>query len=225
MSKPAADTAAHIAERIWLAIAERRLRPGSRLKEEELAEIFAVSRARIRQALALLEREGLAKSQPNRGAFVSAPDIHEAMDVLYARRAIEARVIQRLIAVVTDADIARLRSHVAQEQQAAARGDVPAIIRLSGGFHLLLAEILGSDFLHATLRDLISRSSLITAVYRSEDRHNCGPDDHLSIIAALEARDTDRALSRMSRHLDQIEAELDLSGKRQMPTDLRGALG
>ena len=46
---------AQICDRVWLSIAEKRLRPGTRLKEEELAEIFAVSRARVRQALVILE--------------------------------------------------------------------------------------------------------------------------------------------------------------------------
>ncbi|ERM03536.1 hypothetical protein Q644_01180 [Brucella intermedia 229E] len=59
-----------IVEKVWLSIAERRLRPGVQLKEEKMAEIFDVSRARIRQALASLKREGLVDILPNRGAFV-----------------------------------------------------------------------------------------------------------------------------------------------------------
>ena len=58
-----------IYNRIWLSIAERKLKPGTRLKEEQLAEIFSMSRARVRQALSALEHDGLVTLVPNRGAF------------------------------------------------------------------------------------------------------------------------------------------------------------
>lgn len=217
-------TAGGIAESIWLAIAERRLRPGARLKEEELSDIFGVSRARVRQALALLERDGLVRLQPNRGAFVPAPGIEEAADVLFARRAIERRIVNRLAAAVTAGDIARLRAHVLHEQDARHGSDVAQIIRLSGGFHLLLATLLGADFLEVMLKELISRSTLITAIYRNEAHSNCGPDEHAQIIDALERGDAQAAVAAMSQHLDHIEAELVLDPDRNSDPDLRSAL-
>jgi DNA-binding GntR family transcriptional regulator len=72
-----------IYDRIWSAIAEHKLRPGTRLKEEQLSEIFGVSRARVRAALAALERDGLVTLVQNRGAFVAQPTIEEARDVLF----------------------------------------------------------------------------------------------------------------------------------------------
>ncbi|WP_162825479.1 GntR family transcriptional regulator, partial [Escherichia coli] len=59
MSEQAGPSTQQIVEKVWLSIAERRLRPGVQLKEEQLATIFGVSRARIRQALSVLERDGL----------------------------------------------------------------------------------------------------------------------------------------------------------------------
>ncbi|SMO60342.1 transcriptional regulator, GntR family [Paracoccus laeviglucosivorans] len=222
---PSSAPPSEIAERIWLAIAERRLRPGARLKEEELAEIFAVSRARVRQALALLERDGLVRLQPNRGAFVPAPDVNEAADVLFARRIIERRIIERLSVAITPKGIARLRAHVLHEREAKARGDLSDTIRLSGRFHLLLAELLQSDFLQAMLGELISRSSLITAIYRDSAQADCGPDEHEQIIAALERRDADAAVAAMSHHLDHIEAGLVLDADRKVQDELRDILG
>ncbi|MDO5611945.1 MAG: GntR family transcriptional regulator [Paracoccus sp. (in: a-proteobacteria)] len=228
MSDPALP--AQIAERIWLAIAERRLRPGTRLKEEELAEIFGVSRARIRQALSGLEREGLVKIVPNRGALVAAPTVEEAGDVLFARRTIEQRVVERLAGQIRHGEVAAgavasLRDHVARERDAA-RLAIPAdTIRLSGGFHLKLAELVGSDFLCSILRDLISRSSLITAIYRDSAHDNCGPDEHEAIIAALERGDAAAARDRMGKHLDHIEADLDLDRARRPEPNLRSVLG
>src|SRR5690606_24971664 len=116
-------TADQIAERIWLSIAERRLRPGTRLKETELAEVFTVSRARVRQALAILEREGLVSSEANKGSFVAEPDAEEARDVFHIRRAVEQRVLDRLGNRLDARLLAQLRAHVAQERAACARND------------------------------------------------------------------------------------------------------
>lgn len=213
-----------ICERIWLSIAEKRLRPGTRLKEEQLAEIFEVSRARVRQALSVLESDGLVTILPNRGAFVSEPSVDEARDVFHVRKQIEARVIERLIARIKDEDFPKIASHLTEEREASARGDTSSIIRLSGGFHLLLAELCGSEFLYGILRDLISRSSLITAMYRDRQMHNCGPEDHEQLIRHLQARDQDKALATMREHLDHVEAELNLTEEIPQVRDLRQAL-
>lgn len=215
---------AEICERIWLSIAEKRLRPGARLKEEQLAEIFDVSRARVRQALAVLESDGLVTIVPNRGAFVAEPGVDEARDVFHVRKQIEARVMERLVDRITDAQIPLLEAHLAQEREADLRGDTSATIRLSGGFHLLLAELAGSSFLFGILRDLISRSSLITAIYRSQHLHNCGPDEHAALIARISARDKAGAMQIMLDHLQHVEDELDLTEEIPTTRDLRQAL-
>lgn len=213
-----------IVEKVWLSIAERRLRPGVQLKEEQLATIFNVSRARIRQALTVLERDGLVTIIPNRGAFICKPSVEEARDVFFVRRTVERCVIERLCVSVSKANLKRLRDHVAKERIANAQDITTDIIKLSGGFHLLLAETVGSDFLFTTMRDLISRSSLITAVYRNTNRFNCGPDEHAEIVEAIASNDAERATHLMAHHLDHVESELDLSEIRDLSHDLRAAL-
>lgn len=213
-----------IVERVWLSIAERRLRPGVQLKEEQLASIFDVSRARIRQALAALQRDGLVTIVPNRGAFVCKPSVDEARDVFFVRRAVEKRVVERLCTAVSKAEIELLRSHVAKERIASEKDVTTDIIKLSGGFHLLLAQIVGSDFLFGTMRDLIARTSLITAVYRNTSRFNCGPDEHADIVEAISKGDAEKAIRLMSHHLEHVESELDLSELRNPVQDLRAAL-
>ena len=217
-------TADQIAERIWLSIAERRLRPGTRLKETDLAEVFGVSRARVRQALATLEREGLVSSEANKGSFVAEPDADEARDVFHIRRAVEQRVLDRLQGRLDERRLAKLRAHVAQEREAAARNDRRAVIRLSGGFHVMLAEMSGADFLAGMLRDLVSRSSLITAAFRDSDRQNCGPDEHEEILDLLDEGDLEGARLAMVHHLDHVESELNLDDGRRAAGSLRDAL-
>lgn len=224
MAEQVGITTQQIVEKVWLSIAERRLRPGVQLKEGQMAEIFDVSRARIRQALAALEREGLVTIIPNRGAFVCKPSVDEARDVFFVRRSVERCVVERIGKSLSKADVARLRSHVASERVANANDVTTDIIKLSGGFHLLLAELSGSDFLFGMMRDLISRTSLITAVYRNTARFNCGPDEHDEIVEAIANGDAEKASRLMEHHLDHVESELDLREARDMSHDLRAAL-
>ena len=210
--------------RIWSAIAERKLRPGTQLKEEQLAELFSVSRARVRQALAALERDGLVTIFRNRGAFVSEPSIEEARDVFFARRMIEARLVERLSAAPSGDAIDRLRKHLELEKAAHLAQDRKAIIHLSGEFHLLIAELAGSRYLWQVLRDLISRTSLITAVYQSHDTTSCGPDEHGLIVEAIANGDAAHANRLMDHHLEHIEAALDLREEKTRSTDLRDIL-
>lgn len=222
--KPGSASAAEIRDRIWLAIIERKLRPGTRLKEEELAEIFSTSRARVRQALSLLERDRLVTLIPNRGGFVSEPTIDEARDVFFARHIVEGGLIERLCAGVTDADIARLRAHVALERDAHQRDDLPAMVRLSGAFHILIAELAGSEYLHGVLRDLVSRTSLISTMYQPRQVHDCGPDEHEQIVGHIARGEVAAALAVMVHHLEHVEAQLDLNEAPELPRDLREAL-
>lgn len=221
-----AETAPHmvIYNRIWSSIAERKLRPGTRLKEEQLAEIFGVSRARVRQALSALERDGLVSLVPNRGAFVAEPGIEEARDVFFARRTIEGRLVERLCANTRPEALARLQEHLEQERDAQRRSDRSAAIRLSGAFHLLIAELAGSRYLWEVLRDLISRTSLITAAYQPRYHVDCGPDEHAEIVALIARGDAGKAKQAMDHHLEHIEQELDLSDDVPRPAELKDIL-
>lgn len=221
-AKPVTDQEIHA--RIWSSIVDRQLAPGTRLKEEQLAEIFAVSRARIRQVLQHLSRDGLITLVPNRGAFVAKPSIEEARDVFFARRTIEERLVERLCATINDKAAKRLRDHVEAERRAHEQNDVVTAIRLSGAFHMLIAELAQSQILADLLRDLVSRTSLITALYQSKEAHNCGPDEHEKIVAAIVGRDARKAIDAMQHHLGHIEDQLELESERAPMRDLEDIL-
>ncbi|UYV38022.1 GntR family transcriptional regulator [Rhodobacteraceae bacterium D3-12] len=222
---PKADTPqAEIYNRIWLSIAERKLKPGTRLKEEKLAEIFSVSRARVRRALATLAHEGLVTLVPNRGAFVSQPSAEEARDIFFARRTIEASLVARLCEAATPEALEKLEAHVAQEWAARDAGDIKASIRLSGGFHALIGELAGSPYLWDVLRDLVSRTSLIMAMYQTRSQTHCGPDEHADVVASIREGDALRAQELMNHHIDHLEEQLDLEDDSETTDDLKDIL-
>jgi DNA-binding GntR family transcriptional regulator len=217
------DTA-QVHERIWSAIVDHSLPPETRLVESELCEIFGVGRTRVRQVLQQLAHERVVTLMRNRGAMVSKPSVREAREVFAARRLIETSIVETVIKSAARKDIKRLQDHVAREQDAWRSNDRRAILKLSGEFHLLLAEAADNDILLEVLRDLVSRSSLIIAVYQSPGASPCPPDAHRELTAALERRER-AAVKLMVQHLDHVFADLLLEERNGSGIDLKTVFG
>lgn len=206
------NTVDEIYERIYVAILEHRLHPGTKLGEEKMAEIFGVSRARIREVLARLAHEQIVELFPQRGAFVAKPSIEQARDIFEARRLIEPAVLRRFADTVTPEKIQRIRQHIELEADARRRGDKRATIRLSGEFHTVLAELAGNSALARTMRELCMLTCLTIFLYDAPTAQSCREDEHQMIIDAVARRDRARAEKLMLDHLDHIEGSLNLDG-------------
>lgn len=200
-----------IYERIYGAILEHRLLPGTKLAEERLAEIFKVKRTRIREALSRLAYEQIVDLVPNKGAFIAKPSVQLALDVFEARRVIEPAIMRRLAISVSDKHMARLRAHFAQEMAARERGDKRSVIRLSGEFHNLTAELAGNSALARSLRELTTLTCLIILVYDAPPALSCRADEHLKIIEAIGQGDAATAATLMLQHLDHIQKSVVLA--------------
>jgi DNA-binding GntR family transcriptional regulator len=199
-----------IYEKIYVAILEHRLHPGTKLGEERMAEIFGVSRARVREVLARLAHEQIVELFPQRGAYVAKPSTEQARDVFEARRLIEPAVLRRLVDTLSPEKIQRLRQHVELEADARRRNDKRAVIRLSGEFHTLLAELGGNSALARTMRELCMLTCLTIFLYDAPTAQSCRDDEHQLIIEAVARRDRARAEKIMMDHLDHIEGSLQL---------------
>lgn len=199
-----------IAEKISAAILEHRLAPGTKLGEDRLATIFNASRAKIREVLARLAHEQIVELIPQRGAFVAKPTIEQAQDVFEARRLIEPGVLRRLIGTMDDVKQQRLRRHLDQEADARRRNDTRAIVRLSGEFHVLLAELAGNSALARAMRELSTLTCLIISLYDAPTATSCRADEHEEIVAAVKRGDAHKAETLMLHHLDHIQKSLKL---------------
>jgi DNA-binding GntR family transcriptional regulator len=222
-AKDGIDTA-QVHERIWSAIVDHSLPPETRLVESELCEIFGVGRTRVRQVLQRLAHERVVTLMRNRGAMVSKPSVREAREVFAARRLIETSIVETVIKSATLKDFKRLHEHVAREQDAWRGNDRRAILTLSGEFHLLLAEAADNSILLDVLRDLVSRSSLIIAVYQSPGASLCPPEAHRELTATLERRER-AAIKLMVQHLDHVFADLVLEERNSGGIDLKTVFG
>lgn len=130
-------------DRMVSAILDHRLPPGTKLVEDKLAAAFGVSRTRVRPVLVRLANEQVVTLTPNRGASIAQLTPQEALEVFEARRLLEPRLVELFIANATDADIAVLRTCIDDEEAARASGDMRRAIRLSGDFHLHIAQAAG----------------------------------------------------------------------------------
>jgi len=202
------NTTQRIAESITTAIVERRLMPGTKLAEQQIADIFKVSRTLVRQALNQLSRDHLVNLEPARGAFVATPSAEEARQVFEVRKMVEGALVKQLCAVVTDEQVAQLREHLKHEAAAVARTDVTGRTRLLADFHVVLARLVGNEVLAQLLADLLSRCSLIALMYQSAHSAEHSAEEHVAIVDAIQRRDARAAVKLMEAHLGNVESNL-----------------
>ena len=155
-------TADVIARRLARAILSGDIGPGTRLREENLARTFAVSRTPVREALILLSGTGLAHVEPNRGATVLQLTAADVSEVYHLRAVLESESAA-MAAVRITAELAALLFKICdgmgELHEAAASEQLAADTQ----FHYTIAEASGSARLHALVRQV----SAIPEAYRS----------------------------------------------------------
>lgn len=208
---PRGATVESIAQDIATAVVEKRLPPGTWLREEALGRVYSVSRTKIRAALLMLSKDKLIEMVPDKGAFVSKPSVQEAREVFSARRLIESEVVRLFIAKAGPEDYAALEQHVRIERSTLrSPTSGTARERLLGDFHVVLAEATGHGVLTEMVRELVARSSLIAMLYQSHNDPHCSSDEHEAFIRLARQGDAERAVAEMVEHLRRVEASLQL---------------
>ncbi|WP_287179790.1 GntR family transcriptional regulator, partial [Mesorhizobium sp.] len=162
--------------------------------------------------------------EPNRGAFVAQPTKQEAREVFEARALIEPKVAALAAEVAKPAEIAQLRLHLEKEHEALHAGRDSDAIMLSAKFHVGIAEIAGHSILTGFVKDLLSRSSLIIALYWRRRDTTCESHAHHALVDAIEKHDVKDASDLMRGHLIDLLSGLDLSLGEKKPESLADIL-
>ncbi|SMX34602.1 GntR family transcriptional regulator [Actibacterium lipolyticum] len=217
-------TAETVAAALEQAIHEHRLPPGMKLGEDELADVYRVSRTIVRAALQSLAHNRLIELKRNRGAFVAQPTVAEAREVFEARALLEPRTARSAAERMTEADITALQAHIDAEHAAIDDGESGRALYLSGLFHIEIARIADQKTIADLINQLISRSSLIIALYWQRRAALCESHAHHALIEAFRDRDGDLAEELMKSHLLDLVTSLDLRSRKSVPSSLHEAL-
>ncbi|KUF10751.1 GntR family transcriptional regulator [Pseudoponticoccus marisrubri] len=206
------------------AILEHRLPPGTKLGEDDLSDAYGISRTIVRAALLALSHRHLVELRRNRGAFVAQPSIRDAREVFEARALLEPRTARSAALRMTDDSLDILRANIRQEHDALDAGENDRALFLSGRFHVEIARIADQTTIESFISELISRSSLIIALYWRRRAALCETQAHHALLDAFERKDGDAAEQLMKSHLLDLLASLDLRHVSQPPASLREAL-
>ncbi|TRL41201.1 GntR family transcriptional regulator [Rhizobium straminoryzae] len=197
-----------VADMLRTGIVEGRLRPGTPIVEAALAEQLNVSRAPVREAIQILEADGLIDNLPYKGKRVKPLTAKSVEEIYSIREQFEAFAVRRIID--SGADVSPLNAHVAAMFAAADAADLVALIAADAAFHRTLIRLADHGLLLTLWDHLALRIRQIMAL-----RNRANADlrqvaaNHPPIVDALTVRDLDRVLSLVSQH-SRSASEIDL---------------
>lgn len=215
---------AEISTRIVQAVLARQIEPGSRLGEQQLADLFDCSRTIVREALTNLAARGIVTVSARRGWFVAEPSRDDTREAFEARLVIETGLI-RSTKSVDKAAVKRLRAHIDQQKNAIKSDDIALRSFLLGDFHVCLAECLGNGTLADILRDLTARTTLAARRYQTLEDATRSHEEHAEVVEALAAGNIAAAERLVSGHLSTWQDKLHIPAEDSDAVDrLRRAL-
>ena len=175
--------------------------PGEKLTEVVLAARLGVSRGPLREAFRMLEEAGLVRTEKNRGVFVRALPVAEAIDIFDLRAAMDELVGRRLAGSILPADLKEVRGLVEQMEQAVKAKDAPRYHLLNLSFHDRLVELAGNGKMTSIYRKLIKELSLFRRLNLADGvLMPVSVGEHRQIVKAIAAGDCDAAGRAMYDH-------------------------
>ena len=183
---------------IYRALRERILandiEPGARLVMRDIGQQYAASDIPVREALRMLERDGLVETVPYAGARVTTLTAKEVEETYFIRSHLESVATGLAAERITDAELADLDVLMVKMDDAVEAQDGPAFSDLNQQFHRMIVGCCGNDMLRELTMDIWQRHSGFQRVFRKvPQRLATSQEEHRGIMAALHGHDTDRA--------------------------------
>ena len=188
------------------AILKGNLKPGERLMEMKLANKLVVSRTPIREAIRMLELEGLAITIPRRGAQVAKMTEKDMEDVYEIRRTLELLTVKYFKGGLSVDKIADIRYAQKVFEEAVAEGDHAEIERKDNEFHTVIYAATGNGRLVVIMNSLQEQLSRYRWAYlQHHSRLQELIEEHRIIVDALESGSEEAVIEAMMAHLDSQE--------------------
>ncbi len=183
-----------------------------RLDERQLSQDLGVSRTPIREALSVLEQEGFVRSIPRRGIHVVRKSKREVVEMITVWAAIESMAARLAATTASDAELAGLRGLVEAFADDPS-GQLSEYSDANMAFHRAIIRLGGIELMSTLTDSLFIHMRAVRAVTMTQDnRARRSMADHRAIIAALEARDADRAQRLVREHTMGLAAHVEQYG-------------
>lgn len=205
---------ARVADGLREAILAGAYAPGERIRQEELAEQYRASRVPVREALRILEAEGLVRLVANAGAWVSTLELAECVELYQIRERIEPLLLRASIPNLAPADTDTLEDLV---ERMARSSDPEVFITLDRRFHLATYAAAQTVMLGSTTKQLWNRTQHYRRAFVTSGNVQ-GMDsahlDHRLMISAIRRGDAEEAGDVLARHIRRTRVEL--SGRPEL---------
>jgi DNA-binding GntR family transcriptional regulator len=209
--------------RLRNSILRGRFAPGERLVEADLARELGISRGPVREALAVLERDGIVVNVPRKGKFVLSFDTVRISEIYSLRKMLEAYAVELIIDRLTDFEREALSNAVAEIEDAANSGSVSLIAERDLAFHNRLYELSGHQLLRTVWAENIASKlrMLVNITTRTHDPLIDTGGNHRVLIDAINAKDKAEARRLVSQHIDdawhRASSSLDVTAEADTP--------
>ncbi len=182
-------------------IASGRLRPGERIVQDGLALDLGVSRVPLREALKILEGEGLVRYAAHRGYVVALLSLSDLLEVYRIRELLEAEAVRIAVPAMTAGAVADFERAARDVERAAGVLDVPAMTLANRRFHGALFEACGLPRLVRMIRQLWDATEVYRSVYYTDEPNRDRVlEEHRMLVRAVEDRRVGEVLRILDAH-------------------------
>lgn len=203
------NLASDVADILRDAITKGELAPGTRLIEQDVSQQLGISRGPLREALRLLETEGLVKSYPGRGSFVAELSEKDIVEIYSLRTILEEEAIRLATRNSSREDQMELEKILEDMFQAAKEDNHALVLDLDLHFHQKIWEMADHSRLEAFLKEIAIQVKMYISVQTSMyDNLPTGISDHKTILNHLKAGNEDAAVETIRLHLKVAENSL-----------------
>jgi len=206
-----------ISDLIIEKIIKKEIFPNSQIIETKLAEETGISRTPIRQALKELSYKGFVNIIPNRGAFVSNPNLEEIKSVYNCKMVLESAAIKDAFNNITNIEINKLENILNEGIEKHTNKDLYNFISLNEEFHMVIAKASKNIYYEKYIKELIQKSNIYLIFYDkfmiTQINDSEAIKEHYKIIDALKSRDVEACVQASIRHNQKTLYQLSLNGK------------
>jgi GntR family transcriptional regulator, rspAB operon transcriptional repressor len=222
-----ADNGQHtddVYDRVRNAILEGTLAPGSVMSQVALAEELGISRTPLREALRMLQSEGLVEGEPNRRVRVAPLTARDLEQLCVMRVTLEAEALRLSVPLMTSEDIARLEGHMAEMAHYADEKDYRRWTEPHHRFHRTLTAHAG-ERVNFVLGQMFDHAERYRRLHIGQGPSAWATAQHRDILDACKARDRERAAGLLAGHLARTGLEVsELLDPAHDPTQLKAAV-